>query len=48
MDQWLGNLFYRRQPVDVLERMSFHSLAYWNEWHLVMYEAEKPKPNPEI
>lgn len=42
MDQWLGNLFSRGQPFEGLERAYFHSLAYFNGWHLVMAEAEKP------
>jgi hypothetical protein len=43
MDQMLGNLFSRGQSIEVLGRTDFHTLAYWNGWHELMVEAEKPK-----
>ena len=43
MDQWLGNLFSRGQPLESLERSYFHSLSFFNGWHSVMAEAERPK-----
>lgn len=37
----MGNLFYRRVPVDILRDMGFKELCYWNEWHDLMAKAER-------
>lgn len=41
IDQWLGNLFYRGQPIDVLEKMTYSRLKYWNSWHELIAEQER-------
>lgn len=33
MHQWSGNLFFRGVCPDVIDRMSYQRLRYWNEWH---------------
>jgi hypothetical protein len=38
-----GGLFSRGQNIEVIERMSFGRLRYWNNWHEIMCEEEKPK-----
>lgn len=41
MTQWMGNLFYRRQPIDVIRSLRFAEMKFWNEWHERMQEADK-------
>jgi hypothetical protein len=37
----MGNLFFRKQPIDVIRSMRYHELRYWNEWHEVISKEEK-------
>lgn len=37
----MGNMFYRGQPVNVIDNMTYSDLKYWNNWHEVMVRAEK-------
>lgn len=37
----MGNMFYRRQQIDVIEKMTYSDLEYWNGWHEKMCDAEK-------
>jgi len=41
MDTWMGNMFYRHQSIDVIDRLTYSDLKYWNEWHEIMIRAEK-------
>ena len=34
-------MFYRGQPIDVIEKMTYSDLKYWNGWHDKMCDAEK-------
>lgn len=40
LHQMLGNLFYRGQSIDILERANYASLKYWNDWHKIMEKEE--------
>jgi hypothetical protein len=37
----MGNLFSRGASPAEIESMNYRQLKYWNEWHEIMYEAEK-------
>lgn len=37
----MGNLFYRKVSPDVIERMAYHRMKYWNDWHELMVKAER-------
>jgi hypothetical protein len=41
LNQWMGNLFSRKQPIDIIKNLRFAELRYWNEWHELMNEEEK-------
>ena len=43
MDQWIGNLFYRRVAPSEIHEMDWSELHYWNEWHELMVRAERPE-----
>jgi hypothetical protein len=32
----LGNLFFRGQRVDVLNKLRYSEISYWNKWHEAM------------
>lgn len=36
------NLFYRRVSTAEIALMTVPELRYWNEWHELIAEAEKP------
>jgi hypothetical protein len=40
IDQYLGNLFSRGQPITALKDASYGELKYWNEWHEIMAKKE--------
>lgn len=40
ISQWMGNLFYRKQPIIELQNMGYKKLEYWNEWHELIEKAE--------
>lgn len=42
MDQMMGNLFYRGVAPDEIENMTYQRIRYWNRWHELMSETEKP------
>jgi hypothetical protein len=37
----LGNLFYRGQNIEALNRATFGELRYWNEWHEIINKKTK-------
>ena len=41
IDQWIGNMFYRGQPINVIDELSYSDLKYFAGWHEVMVKAEK-------
>jgi hypothetical protein len=41
MDQWMGNLFFRKQPISEIRSLRYAEMRYWNEWHELMIKAEK-------
>ncbi len=41
MWQWMGNLFYRKQPISEIKKLRFAEMREWNRWHEVMVKAEK-------
>lgn len=43
INQWMGNLFYRNVSPSEIKDMGYSELKYWNEWHDIMSEAERPK-----
>jgi hypothetical protein len=45
MWQWMGNMFCRGQPINVIYAMTFSELKMWNEWHETMYKAEEKTAN---
>jgi rRNA maturation endonuclease Nob1 len=36
----MGNLFYRGQPINVIQNMRFAELREWNYWHDLMANEE--------
>ena len=45
LHQFLGNLFYRGQKIDVLELADWQTLAYWSDWHDILSDAELSPDN---
>jgi len=43
VNQMMGNLFYRKVPPSEILSMGYKDMTYWNEWHKLMEDAEKPK-----
>lgn len=41
---YCGNLFFRGQSIREIDLCDWDDLKYWNDWHVVMCEAENPKP----
>jgi hypothetical protein len=41
INQWLGNLFYRKVSPTELQNMNYHELKYWNSWHEILAKEEK-------
>lgn len=41
MWQWMGNLFYRKQPISEIKKLRFSELREWNKWHEIMVNEEK-------
>ena len=41
MSQMMGNLFYRRQQIDVIRSLGFAEMKYWNNWHELMSKEEE-------
>ncbi len=41
MWQLMGNLFYRRQQIQVIYDMTFSEMKMWNEWHEIMVKEEE-------
>lgn len=41
MWQWMGNLFYRKQPISEIKKLRFAELKEWNSWHELMIKEEK-------
>ena len=33
IDQWVGNLFYRRVQPPIISAMEYSELEFWSEWH---------------
>ena len=40
MWQWMGNLFSRNQPINVITTLRFSELREWNFWHERMADVE--------
>jgi hypothetical protein len=40
MEQFMGNLFFRRVQPSEIEAMTYGKMKYWNEWHKRMEAAE--------
>lgn len=36
----MGNLFFRKQSIETLERLRFAELREWNTWHELMSDQE--------
>lgn len=47
INQWMGNLFYRRVAPSEIEAMDYHRMKYWNEWHKLMEKAEVKANQPK-
>jgi len=43
----MGNLFYRKQPIQIIKDLRYAEMKYWNDWHELMVEQQK-KVNEEI
>jgi len=41
MKQWMGNLFFRKQPISEIKRLRFAEMREWNEWHELMVKEEQ-------
>lgn len=41
MWQWMGNLFFRKQPISEITRLRFSEIKEWNWWHEEMIKEEK-------
>lgn len=41
MWQWMGNLFYRKQPISEIKKLRFAELREWNSIHELMQNEEK-------
>jgi len=37
----IGNLFYRGVQPSEIKAMGYTEMKYWNDWHLLMDEAER-------
>jgi hypothetical protein len=40
MWQWMGNMFFRKQPINVITPMRYAELREWNIWHEIMSDEE--------
>lgn len=40
INQWMGNLFYRKQATSDIKNMRFSEMKYWNEWHELIANEE--------
>lgn len=47
MWQWMGNLFYRKQPISEIKKLRFAEMKAWNTWHEIM-AGEEQKAIKEI
>lgn len=47
MSQWMGNLFYRRQSIQVIKDLRYAEMKYWNTWHEIM-EKQQQEINDKI
>ena len=43
VNQWMGNLFYRKVLPSEILSMSYQDLKYWNSWHEIMCKKEAEK-----
>jgi hypothetical protein len=41
MEQWMGNLFFRKQPISEIRSLRYHEMKYWNNWHELMIKEEQ-------
>ena len=41
VNQWVGNLFYRRVSPAEITAMGYVEMKYWNEWHELMVREEQ-------
>jgi len=41
MTQWMGNLFFRQQPIHIIRSLRWAEMKEWNEWHEIMVKEEK-------
>lgn len=41
MNQMMGNLFYRKQPIETIRSLRYAEMKYWNEWHELMIKKEQ-------
>jgi hypothetical protein len=44
IDEFMGNLFSRGVCPSVIEKMPYHKMKYWNEWHKAIVKAENQPP----
>lgn len=47
MWQRMGNMFYRKQPIDVITKLRFAELREWNVWHELMADVESTVECPK-
>jgi hypothetical protein len=40
MDQFMGNMFYREQPMSEIRAADYDDLKYFNVWHKQIERAE--------
>ena len=40
LDQFMGNLFFRGQPISEIYKLTFSEAAYWSDWHDRIADAE--------
>ena len=43
----MGNLFYRKQPINIIKDLRYAELKYWNGWHELM-EKQQQEVNDKI
>jgi ribosomal protein L37AE/L43A len=43
----MGNLFYRGQPINIIENMRFAELREWNYWHEVLSNEQAKTTCPK-
>ncbi len=41
MNTWMGALFFRNQPIDIIRSMRFAEMKYWHGWHESIEKTER-------